>query len=269
MSLIFIGLIIGIIANISLYLGKGLQKLGLEGFKEEKTVKTKKSGIWIFGTILTSIAMFIQWTALLFTPINLIAPLEGIGLIVLLLFSFYVLKEKITSIEIMGVMLIIIGTILVTMFNLNTGILGTSDVNLLFFFLLIIPIFIIESIAIIFSHFNEYKFAGLILGLTAGTCMAIETFSKRITAVPDPFLTAIFSFTSLLMAGITFVVTQYGLAKAKANIVIPCFTSASITIAILSGIISLSESIILIQIVGIIAIIGGIIFLTAFKEEEQ
>lgn len=267
-SFIAIGLIIGVIAYIFLYLGKGLQKLGIEGLKEDKTVKSKNSGVWIIGTILTTIYMFVQWVALLFAPINLIAPLEGVGLVVLLIFSYYVLKEKIARIEIIGVILILLGTVFITLFNINTGTINTDDVNLGTFLLFLIPIIIVESIAIVGSHFNDYKFAGLILGFSAGTFMAFQTVSKRITAVPDPTLTTIFTFMSLIMAGLTLGVTQYGLAKAKANIVVPCFTSASITIAIISGIVALNEAIVPMQIVGIVAIVLGIIFLTAFKEEE-
>lgn len=84
------GLIIGIIAYIAVYVGKGIQKYAIEGLKVDKTVKSKHSGIWIVGTILTSSYFFLQWIALLFAPINIIAPLEGIGLITLLFFSYYV-----------------------------------------------------------------------------------------------------------------------------------------------------------------------------------
>jgi len=266
-SFIVWGLIIGIIAYISLYVGKGLQKFGIEGLKEDKTVKSKNSGVWIFGTVLTTIYMFIQWAALLFAPINLIAPLEGIGLIILLIFSYKVLKENITRIEVIGVILIIVGTAFITLFNQNTGTIINDDVNLAYFLMFLIPILIVEAIAMIITHFNGYRFAGLILGFTAGTCMAFQTASKRITAVPDPTLTGIFTFVSLIMAGLTLGVTQYGLAKAKANIIVPCFTSASITIAIITGIIALNETIVLWQIIGIVVIVLGIIFLTAFKEE--
>ena len=266
-SLLIFGLIVGFVAYLLLYIGKGLQKYSIEGLKVDKTVKSKNSGIWIFGTILTSIYMFVQWGALMFAPINLIAPLEGVGLIILLLFSYYVLKEVITRIEIIGVVLIIIGIIFITLFNLNTGDISVSDFNLGSFLIFLIPVFTIEIIAIIGTHLKNYKFAGLILGLTAGSCQAFQTVAKRITAVADPLITTTFTFVTFLMATLTLLVTQYGLAKAKANVVVPCFTSASITIAILVGIVALSEIIHVMQIIGIIGVLIGMIFLTAFKEE--
>lgn len=57
---IIIGLIIGIVAYLSLYIGKGIQKYAIEGIKEENSVKNKNSGIWVIGTILTGLYMFIQ-----------------------------------------------------------------------------------------------------------------------------------------------------------------------------------------------------------------
>lgn len=268
-SLLIFGLVIGFVAYLLLYIGKGLQKYSIEGLKVDKTVKSKHSGIWIFGTILTSIYMFVQWGALLFAPVNLIAPLEGIGLVVLLLFSFYVLKEAITRIEIIGVVLIIIGIIFVTLFNINTADISISDFNLGSFLVFLVPVLSIEAIAIVGSHLNDYKFAGLILGLTAGSFQAFQTVSKRITAVADPIITTAFTFVTFLMATLTLLVTQYGLAKAKANTVVPCFTSASVTLAILVGIVALNETIQVMQIIGIIGVLVGMILLTAFKEEKE
>ena len=126
---ILIGLITGILAYSMLYLGKGIQKYAIEGYKDDNkiNVKSKNTGLWIFGTVLTAANMFIHWFALLFAPINIIAPLEGIGLIVLIIFSYYVLKEKISKIQIMGVFCIIFGTFLVTFFNSNAGDIEYGD----------------------------------------------------------------------------------------------------------------------------------------------
>lgn len=84
---LFLGVFIGVFAYIILYIGKGIQKYAIEGLKVDKKVKSKHSGVWIFGTILTSSFVFVQWIplSLFHTPMNLIAPLEGIGLITLLI----------------------------------------------------------------------------------------------------------------------------------------------------------------------------------------
>ena len=108
MTNLILGVLIGSIAYIVQYLGKGIQKFAIEGFKDQKTNKTKHSGIWIIGTILTSSFVFIQWIPLTFfqTPMNLIAPLEGIGLISLIMFSYFVLKESLKMFDFFGIILI-------------------------------------------------------------------------------------------------------------------------------------------------------------------
>lgn len=264
---IIIGLILGLIAYICLDIGKGIQKYAIEGFKEENSLKKKNSGIWVVGTILTSFYMFIQWAALFFAPINIVAPLEGVGLIVLLLFSYYILKEQITPIEISGVFFIIVGTVLVTLFNINVGSLSMSDFNLPFFLCFSIIILVIEAILIFISKLNDYKLVGIIIALTAGTTNALQTVSKRITTIPE--MTLYFTLATFIFALLTLLITQYAFTKAKANQVVPCFTSTSIILASLMSILALNGSISWIQVIGIILIVIGIILISAFQKESE
>ncbi len=268
---IIIGLSIGFIAYAILYLGKGIQKYAIEGFKDQGkvNVKNKHTGIWIFGTILTSIYMFIQWAALFFAPINLIAPIEGLGLVILAIFSYYILKETISKLQIIGITLIILGTILITLFNVNPSEVKYNNFKIDIFLITSISFIVLEFIAIIISKLNGYKAAGLILGITAGTFMAFQTVTKRITAIPNTTITLTFTFVTFLLATLTLLISQYAFAKAKANIVVPCFTSASIIIAVIISSIVLSEIITLFQIVGFVVIVLGIIFLTAFTAEDS
>jgi uncharacterized membrane protein len=266
---IIIGIMLGLVAYVLLNIGKGIQKMAIEGLKIDKKLKSKNSGVWIFGTILTSIYMFIQWLALIFAPVNVIAPLEGLGLVVLIIFSYFVLNEDITKLEIFGIVLIITGVILVTAFNPNPSIVEASDFTLMNFIIIFCVIFIIEGVFIIVSILKKFTASGLILGTTAGSFMAFQTVSKRITAIPDPYLQIVFSIMTLVFAGLTLTVTQFAFSKSKANRVVPCFTSASISLSILIGVITLKELILIIQIVGIIVIIFGVILLTAFRKESK
>ncbi len=217
---------------------------------------------------MTSLYVFIQWAALIFTPVNMIAALEGLGLITLVIFSYFVLKEEISMIQIVGIILILIGTVFITIFSLNSGDIQYEDFHPFSFNVFTITIILVEVVGILVSKYNNYKAAGLIIGITAGTFMALQTVTKRITAISDPVLTLLFTFISFGVTILTFLFTQFAFAKANANIVVPCFTSASIIIAILIGVIALSEEIVIIQILGIITIIVGVILLTASREND-
>jgi drug/metabolite transporter (DMT)-like permease len=250
-------------------LGKGIQKFSIEGWKVDKSVKSKHTGYFITGTIMTSAYVFIQWVALVFAPVNIIAALEGLGLVVLVLFSYFVLKEEISKIQISGIILILLGTVFITLFSLNIEDIQYADFNLIALNVFMITIIIVEIIAILVSKYNKYKAAGFIIGVTAGTFMALQTVSKRITAIPDPTLIIVFTILSFGATTLTFLFTQFAFAKAKANIVIPCFTSASITIAILIGVIALNEELIIIQVIGIIIIIIGVIMVSLFNRKTK
>ncbi|MHA1913909.1 MAG: DMT family transporter [Promethearchaeota archaeon] len=266
---ILIGVILGFIGYSSLYLGKCLQKHGVDGFKNQGkvSVKNRHGGIWIFGIFLASIHMFIQWTALFFAPINLIAPIEGLGLIVLVIFSYYFLKENVSKNQLIGISVIIIGTVFITFFNTNPSEVAFSSFEMVPFLILSICIIIIELIAVIIGRKTGFKKQGLILAITAGSFMGLQTVTKRITAIPSATLSLIFVFITFGFAIITLLTTQYAFIKAKANLVVPSFTSASIIIAVLTSSLSLSEVLVEMQLVGFGLILLGVIFLTAFSKQ--
>ena len=269
-NFLLLGLLLGIIGYIMLHLGKGIQKFAIEQFKSDDKfkIKSKNSGTWLLGTSFTVIFFILNWIALLFAPVNLIAPLDGLGLIVFFVFSYFVLKEKIKRFEILGIFLIIIGTIFVTLFNSNPSEIKSKNLNLFFLFILFILIIIVQIILILYSKLNNYKGSGVIFGIAAGTFMAFSTICKRITAIPDVIIKITFVIIVLIFGLMQGILSNIGYTKARANVVVPSFTSSSIIIAVLIGYLCLNERIVFIQVFGIIQIICGIILLTAFKRSK-
>lgn len=258
-----LGFIIGLIAYITLYLGKGIQKYAIEGLKIDKKVKSKHSGIWLIGTILTALYTLIQLVALWLAPINIVAPLEAVGLIILIIFSYFVLKEEINRNEIIGIALIVVGIIVINIFIQEPTTPTLFQFDLTLFIVISIIILAVEGGLILISKNNKYKAAGLIIGSMAGSFMALQTVAKRVSDIPELFIafTVIFS----ICAGMTLLVTQFAFTKSQANRVLPCFTSVSIILSIILGLITLRESVVLMQIIGIVIIVLGVIFLTAFR----
>ena len=256
---LFFGVLIGLIAYISLYIGKGIQKYAIVGLQEEKTIKSKHSGIWIFGTVLTALFVFIQWVplAVFHTPMNLIAPLEGVGLITLLIFSFFVLKESISKEEIMGVILILAGTLLINVAAKDPVELLQEDFTLNAF-LIALGILLFISIPLNIIAFRKpSNIIGILLGLNAGCFMAFQTLAKRLSDIGE--LALIFTFITFAFATITLAITQFAFTMARANVVVPSFASTSIILTIVLGILVINEKIVNLQIAGIVLIITGII----------
>jgi len=266
---LFLGVFIGVIAYITLYIGKGIQKLAIEGLKIDKKVKSKHSGVWIVGTILTSSFVFVQWIPLsvFHTQMNLIAPLEGIGLVTLLLFSAFVLKERITLLEFIGVYLIILGTILINTNIATPAELQRESLNLVNFGISLAVIVGLSVVLFLLVFKKSDTLSGVVLGLSAGSFMALQTLSKRITDIEG--MVAIFTFVMFTFAIITLGLTQWAFVKAKANIVVPSFTSTSIIVTTILSIFVVEESIANIQINGIVCIILGIIFMNLIHKKDE
>lgn len=266
---LFLGVFIGIFAYIFLYIGKGIQKFAIEGLKVDKKIKSKHSGVWIVGTILTSSFVFIQWIPLsiFHTPMNLIAPLEGIGLITLLLFSTFILKEKITLLELIGVYLIVLGTVLINVQVATPIELQRDSLNLTNFGICLGATIGISIFLFLLVFRKSETLTGVVLGLSAGSFMAFQTLSKRITDIEG--LVAIFTFVMFAFAIITLGLTQWAFVKARANLVVPSFTSTSIILTTILGIFVIEESIGTIQINGIVCIILGIIIMNLIQKKNK
>lgn len=261
------GILIGLLSYSSLYCGKGIQKYAINGIQAKKSLKTKHSGIWIFGTVLTALPVFIQWAALLYAPVHIIASLEGVGLIVLLVFSYFVLKERIVVREFIGSAGIVIGLVLIAYFNTSSREVVLEDVNPVPLVIVFLPLVVLQVTAILISRSKGYIFAGPLFGFTAGTMMAFQTFSKRLSFIPELTLAGVAA--TFVFAPLTLIVTQIGFTKADANKVVPAFTSASILIATLMGTLILSEHVVITQVAGIVILLVGVVLITLRKPEQK
>ncbi|HUY00759.1 MAG TPA: DMT family transporter [Candidatus Deferrimicrobium sp.] len=265
---IFIGILLAIIAYAALYLGKGLQKYAIVGFTKEGATrgeKGKHSGIWIAGLVLTGAFLFIHLFALKFAAISIIAPFEGLGLVILCLFSHFILKESIDRIKSVGISLILIGLILTAIF-IPSPEEAPPFFDWVLFLILFCVIMSIFTIAGLFSKFNKYKAAGVIFGSFAGAFMCFQTLAKRVTWLPGY---SYFLFITFAFAAATLLMTNFGFLKAKAVVIVPCFTAMSIMLPTILAIFLFNEPVVLLQWIGIIIIVVGVIFLTAFSKEEE
>jgi uncharacterized membrane protein len=259
---------LAIIAYTCLYLGKGLQKFAVVGYIKKDATRTDKgrnTGIWIGGLVLTGAFMFVHLFALKFAPISVIAPFEGLGLIILCLFSYFILKEPINKIKLYGITLIVIGLILTAIFMPNPEAIPMVFDWVLFivFLCTIMGSFVLLGL---FSMYNRYKAAGVIFGSFAGAFMCFQTLAKRITWISGY---GYFVFIMFGFAIATLIMTNFGFLKAEAVIVVPSFTANSITLPTFLAIFIFDEPVIFLQWIGIAIIVIGVILLTAFSREKS
>lgn len=119
-------ILVGCSASITMNLGKGIQKMKVQVLKKGKKVMAPENRrdflIWCVGMAMTGGAGLLFTKALEMTDKpSVVSSLNGIGLIALTIFSFFVLKEKVGVRECFAVLLIVVGTAVFQLYNEASG----------------------------------------------------------------------------------------------------------------------------------------------------
>ena len=212
----FLALLFGIFGTTSYHMAKALTKQGIDTFKRDAKGRKKKSAIWIVGFILNNIVTVFQVIALLFGPGSLYTSMFGSGMIVLLFYAHYVLKERITYRELIGAVLIIIGTLaigIISIFFQNESPIIIYDK---FFYSLyfIAPI----SITMIFIGFKFKKYTIIAYASCGGMISAIGSDFMYVGNVgggfqPYPFILIVVYIVGLLLGTASFLLSQFAWAR--------------------------------------------------------
>lgn len=157
-----IAVILAICYNVTLNLSKGIQKWGIEGLsldiikkgKDDPKLR-KRFNVWLFGSIGTIVATVFQFLAQPFAPnSSFVAAFGGIGLMALVIFSYFVLKEDIKKIEVIGIILVMVATII---YGLTASETAATNVDYLRFVYMVVIILGIGFSIGIWSIKHEYK----------------------------------------------------------------------------------------------------------------
>ncbi|MHA1378424.1 MAG: EamA family transporter [Candidatus Helarchaeota archaeon] len=267
---IILGLLFGLLGTCILHLSKSMERHGIEIFdtKKELKEKDKKPLIWMIGFILNNTIFIYQLAGTYYANASVYSSVFGVGLIVLLIYSINILKEKLSKWDWLGSGLIIIGTLLIgiTFISRSQEFL-TPSINWDVFFTLMVVSTIIFSIMLIFGRFVEKRSIPLLFGLVAGSLGSMDNIWKHLGLTTGNFYITILSFA---LGGLSFLTTQWGFAnQADASKLVPCYNSAYIIIPVLfeSWIIpSISTQIQFLQIFAMVIIIIGIFSMTAIKK---
>jgi len=279
---IVLGLLFGIINTLILHLAKSMERQGIEIFSRKKTLKEKgkKPLIYIIGLILNNTVMIWQILGTSFASAAVFSSVFGLGLILLMVYSHYILHEEIERTELIGAIVIIIGTTMVGFVYIVEP-PTTGDIIYLNFFTLLIVIVIIFSILISISWKKKILVA-FIFGLVAGTFGGMDNVFKRMGLSSSNFLEAFAGVFRLELLSIIFVIsfflgllafllTQIGFAKgAEASKLVPMYNSLYICSPIIFELIiiegsRISPSIIL----SIMVIIAGVFLMNIFKRDKE
>ncbi|MHA1820354.1 MAG: DMT family transporter [Promethearchaeota archaeon] len=294
---VIVGVLLAILAYSMLNIGQALQKKGADELPQIEDQNAKQNfknfltnKIWLIGWILSTIQWYIWLIALNFAPLSLITPMMGIGLVVLAIFSYFYLNEKISLTEIIGIVFIIIGVALLGIYTQqNNATYTLEEINTLFsrsqaiIFTLILFILVIAPMS--YSKARNYKYADVMFGFAAGVLAGLGSlYSKAMMGGigTGPLIDTLKSWQWWIYVVFVIIgnmgmlaVQQVGFQKGKAIIVTPITSILNLVLGVLSGIIIFSEwngeplTNIIIKSVALIIVVAGVSILSLYSTLSQ
>ncbi|MBD3189654.1 MAG: hypothetical protein GF308_03375 [Candidatus Heimdallarchaeota archaeon] len=294
-----IAIILAIVAHSIQNIGFALEKKGASNLPDIETQSVwqniknfLKCKVWLLGYLLTIVHWFLLMVAINIGSLSLIAPVMAVGLIALVLFSWFYLKERVSTIDILGIIAIIGAIIALTIstpeedqkYNLdmmNQAFIQPRSI----IFLGCLVILIITTY--VFTFRKKLPLAGVFIAIAAGCCHSFSIiFMKGCFGCiqMSNFFTSFWGFLSrwewwiyliIMILGYTFTVSgkQLAFQKGRAIIVSPVYLVMSLFSQISAGIVIFNEWTamqswqIIVHIISIIFIIIGIILLSISTAE--
>ncbi|MFW9924059.1 MAG: DMT family transporter [Candidatus Thorarchaeota archaeon] len=308
MAYIYIlAIFLGILSYSLLNVGMGLQKKAAaelpkidktgvgKNFKNFFTNKT-----WLIGFSMVQIQWIFLTLALDLAPISVITPLMSVGMVTLVIFSYFYLKEKISRIEIIGIIAIIIGIVILGITNPETEV-TQNLVEICACFagwegIVFLSISFVLSIGLLLlSILRKYKNADILFGISAGITDALgAVFLKAVMGGADFNDASVlkasvvswewwtFMIIMIIFNGTATIYLQVAYQRGKAVIVAPIFSVFAMLTPVLAGVIIFNDWAILIiegtvwklilKMVSLIVIVAGAIILSlhsARKEQKE
>lgn len=257
--------------------GMGLQKWSVDMTPkaEAGTQKWLWIGVWILGLLAQAVVVVLGSWALTIGNASTLGGFAGLGLIALALFSHFVLKERIVKKEMIGMALIVAGTIVLGIYShgSQSGDVHMESNRMTIFFAVYLTAVAI-GIALLLKHTKLY--GGAILGVIGGSMNGLGvTFQKVFmnTAMAHihgkglvgTILVLLASpYTYLMIVGGIggLVVIQFGYKYGKAVQVVPGHAAMVVIIPVLAGMIILGESVPVLVLLSAVVVTVGVLITT-------
>lgn len=272
---LLIGLLMGCSASICMNVGKGVQKLKVQVLKKGRGAFNRENRrdllIWIVGMLMTvSASVFFSKALQMTDKSSIVSSLNGVGLIGLALFSYFVLKERVGPREMAAIFLVIAGTALVQFFNVRPEggqnysfamLIRTSGAAVVLFGALVV-------FAIRTGRGHAFIFgalAGALIGfaLILGDIALIAAGGDFTGQLRNPY-----PYLALTIGLGALIVTQFAFFRGSAVFVVPTVNSFIIIVPMVAEVFIFGVSLVLLQYAGAAMIVAGVIILTTGGSQE-
>lgn len=240
------------------------QKIGLAKRAEHKA---KGSALWVFATLMTSVAFFIVLGAIALGSVSIVGAMAGTGLASLAVFSHFFLKDRLDLRELIAIIVVIAGAALVGVF-VTEGTAGETRIALLWSILG--GGVVLYTIAWVVAR--RASFAGPLIGSFAGFLGAYSQLFQKHVIAEVSILDGVVTFARYLVTNpvtivwiglsiVSMIVLQFSYKHARAIEIIPAFTGTFIAVPVIGGVLIFGETLLPVQWVGVVLIAAGAIIL--------
>lgn len=259
-------------------IGQAGQKIGLAWVRRSWAAG---AGIWIAASLGTSVAAFVLLYAVSIGSVALVGAIGGSGLASLALFSHWALKEPIGRREVGGVVLVFLGSGLIGALSRPLPEVHPRPATLFIYMGAVCAAYLALGIAL------RRGAVGIVIAGFAGALGGLIPLFQKIStselarsrsllelhfATPGRLLeliqhgAEIFSNPyGLLWMGVAILSTlvmQFSYRHGEAIRLVPAFSSNSLTVPVLGGLVCFGERLHPLQWLGVAVIVGGVLLLT-------
>jgi len=266
MALVLLAIFLGILSYSMLNIGMGLQKKGactLPDIDKQTAWQNVKNFVrckpWLIGFLLVQI----QWVFLAFAldlaSVSIITPLMSIGMASLVIFSYFYLKEPISKVELIGILVIISGIAVLGAtsplddieYNLDFVLEHMSTIPSIIF---LIVTFLLSIFFIILCIVRKFKNADIFFSVAAGITDALGAIFLRaymggadyrnmeITREAATHWGWWVIFVLMIILNLTATIyLQVAYQRGKAVIVAPIFAVLAMIVPVIGGILIFNE----------------------------
>ena len=210
---------------------------------------------------------------------SLYTSMYGVGLVVLLLYSTRVMKEKLSPGEWVGVLGILAGTLLVGIDGITRPPLDMAQIDMNGTLTALAALAVACAALLVTGlRIGTPRGIGLTFGLCAGVLGTLDPFLKGVSQTsgggrfaPDSAIGWILLGSSFLIGEVAFLVTQWGFyRRARANILVPALNSSYIGLpVVLQAILLPGYALNLVVGSGLALIMAGFLLVRGFGRRVQ
>lgn len=238
-----IALAYGIIGSVLFNLSKGMQRHGIKslsfffpkkpnrGKEERPPGSANLMALYVTGAVLNNSLGFFAILANRHAPSSYYTSMFGVGLIALMLYSGFILKEPIHPLQYAGAVLLTLGTLLLGYDGIIRENVSMGNINLTVAGIVIAASFLFWTVLLLYAHrTRSLLILGVVYGLFLGFSASLDPVLKGIGQnlggggryLPKHSLGWIIFLSSFIFTTLSFVVSQWVFSRGvRASVFVP------------------------------------------------